>query len=61
MPLPLRIASFIVPARYLVTISKGVYLKGIGIGILWPDALMLLASAVFLVQLAITRFVKKIR
>ena len=61
MPLPLRLASFIVSARYLVTISKGIYLKGIGIGILWPDALMLLASAIVLVQLAIARFVKKIR
>jgi ABC-2 type transport system permease protein len=61
MPLPLRLASFFVSARYLVTISKGIYLKGIGIGILWPDALMLLASAILLVQLAIARFVKKIR
>jgi ABC-2 type transport system permease protein len=61
MPLPLRIATFFVPARYLVTISKGVYLKGIGITHLWPNALMLLASAILLVWLAIFKFVKKIR
>ncbi|MEJ2671637.1 MAG: ABC transporter permease [Deltaproteobacteria bacterium] len=61
MPLPLKITTFFVPARYLVTISKGVYLKGIGMKILWPDVLMLLASAVLLVWLSIFKFVKKIR
>lgn len=61
MPLPLRLATYIVPARYLVTISKGVYLKGIGLKILWPNALMLLASAVLLVWLSIFKFAKKIR
>ena len=61
MPLPLRIATYIVPARYIVTISKGVYLKGIGMKILWPHALMLLGSAILLVWLAIFKFVKKIR
>jgi ABC-2 type transport system permease protein len=61
MPLPLRIATYIVPARYIVTISKGVYLKGIGLKILWPNALMLLGSAILLVWLAIFKFVKKIR
>jgi ABC-2 type transport system permease protein len=61
MPLPLQIASYIVPARYLVTISKGIYLKGLGIGYLWPDALMLAGSAMFFVVMAIKKFVKKIR
>jgi ABC-2 type transport system permease protein len=61
MPLPLRIATFLVPARYIVTISKGIYLKGIGMKILWPNALMLVGSAILLVWLAIFKFVKKIR
>ncbi len=61
MPLPLQIASYIVPARYLVTISKGIYLKGIGIKVLWPSALMLAAAATFLVMMAIGKFEKKIR
>jgi ABC-2 type transport system permease protein len=61
MPLPLRLATFFVAARYLVTISKGVYLKGIGMGILWPDALMLVGAATFFVWVAIAKFVKKIR
>jgi ABC-2 type transport system permease protein len=61
MPLPLQIASYVVPARYLVTITKGIYLKGLGLEYLWPSALMLTAAATFFVVLAIKKFVKKIR
>jgi ABC-2 type transport system permease protein len=61
MPLPLQIISYIVPARYLVTISKGIYLKGLGMDYLWPSALMLTAAATFFVVMSIKKFVKKIR
>ena len=61
MPLPLQIVSYIVPARYLVTISKGIYLKGLGMAYLWPSALMLTAAATFFVVMSIKKFVKKIR
>jgi ABC-2 type transport system permease protein len=61
MPLPLQIVSYIVPARYVVTISKGIYLKGVGLKVLWPSALMLAAAALFFVGLSIRKFVKKIR
>ncbi len=61
MPLPLQIVSYIVPARYLVTISKGIYLKGLGMKYLWPSALMLTAAATFFVVMSIKKFVKKIR
>ena len=49
------------PARYVVTISKGIYLKGIGLTVLWPSALMLAGAALFFVLLAIRKFEKKIR
>lgn len=61
MPVPLQIASYIVPARYLVTVSKGIYLKGLGLKYLWPSAVMLAGAATFFVVLAIKKFVKKIR
>ncbi|MFZ5450092.1 MAG: ABC transporter permease [Thermodesulfobacteriota bacterium] len=61
MPLPLQIASYMVPARYLVTISKGIYLKGLGLKYLWPSALMLAGAATFFVVMSIKKFVKKIR
>jgi ABC-2 type transport system permease protein len=61
MPWPLQIVSYIVPARYLVTISKGIYLKGLGMKVLWPSALMLSGAAAFFVVMSIKKFVKKIR
>ena len=61
MPVPLQIVSYLVPARYLVTISKGIYLKGLGIKVLWPSAVMLAGAATLFVVLSIKKFVKKIR
>ena len=60
MPVFLQFASYLVPARYLVTICKGIYLKGVGLEILWPSALMLAFFAVFFLALAIRRFRHKI-
>ncbi len=60
MPGFLQVASYIVPARYLVTIAKGIYLKGVGLETLWPSALMLVFFAVFFLALAIRTFKHKI-
>ena len=61
MPWPLQILSNLVPAKYLVTISKGIYSKGIGLDILWPDALILLAFAALFLLAALRHPVRKIR
>ncbi len=53
MPWPLQVISYLVPAKYLVTISKGIYLKGLGLDILWPQALVLVIFAVFFLGMAI--------
>lgn len=49
MPKVIQIISYIVPARYVVTIMKGVFLKGVGFGVLWSEFLFLslYAAAVF--------------
>ncbi|MFW6126642.1 MAG: ABC transporter permease [Thermodesulfobacteriota bacterium] len=60
MPTFLQVASYLVPARYLVTIAKGVYLKGVGLEVLWPSALMLVFFAVFFLALAVRTFKHKI-
>lgn len=41
MPLPIQAITFIVPGRYFIAILRGIYLKGIGLEILWVDALFL--------------------
>ena len=49
MPKAIQLISYIVPARYFVTILNGVFLKGIGIRFLWLEVLMLAiyASLIF--------------
>ena len=42
MPLILKAITYIVPARYFVTILKGIFLKGVGFRILWAEGLLLL-------------------
>ena len=45
MPKVIQLISYIVPARYFVTILNGVFLKGIGIQVLWVEVLMLASYA----------------
>jgi ABC-2 type transport system permease protein len=56
MPLPLRILSYGVPARYFIGIARGLFLKGVGIETLWPQLLAMVAFAFVLVALATSRF-----
>ncbi|MCM2265416.1 MAG: ABC transporter permease [Desulfuromonadales bacterium] len=60
MPGVLQMLTHIIPARYFVTILRGLYLKGVGPAVLWSEALLLaLFGAVFL-ALAVRKFKKKI-
>jgi ABC-2 type transport system permease protein len=56
MPLPLQFLTYIVPARYFIAILRGIYLKGIGLEILWLNALFLLVYALLMVVLANKKF-----
>jgi len=51
MPPIIQAVSRIVPARYFVTILKGIFLKGIGVQILWAEllALVIYGALVFLI------------
>jgi len=50
MPEAVQMITRIVPARYFVTIVKGILLKGVGLEVLWPEAffLVLFTGLVFL-------------
>jgi ABC-2 type transport system permease protein len=52
MPAVIQIITYIVPARYFVTILKGIFLKGIGLEILWVPVVFLLAYAAVVFLLA---------
>jgi ABC-2 type transport system permease protein len=60
MPLPLRVISRIVPARYMVHSLRGILLKGNGLAVLWPDLLALSVFAVAIVALATARFKRRL-
>ena len=47
MPAVIQFVALFVPARYFINIIKGVFLKGVGMEILWFDFLLLTAYAVF--------------
>ena len=43
MPMPIQVITHVVPARYFVTIVRGIFLKGIGLNVLWGEVLFLVA------------------
>ena len=55
MPLPVQVVTYIVPARYFVALVKGIFLRGVGLETLWPDALFLVVFAVAVIGLAVRR------
>lgn len=60
MPFVLRAITHIVPARYYVTVTKGIFLKGVGLGVLWPDAVALVIFACAGLALVFRAFRKEI-
>jgi ABC-2 type transport system permease protein len=50
MPWVIQVITHVVPARYVVTILKGIFLKGVGLSVLWSELgfLALFALIVFL-------------
>lgn len=60
MPLALRLMSYLVPARYFVTVLRGIFLKGTGPGVLWIQGLGMIAFAVAGLALAVRAFRKDI-
>jgi ABC-2 type transport system permease protein len=53
MPLPVQGITYLVPARYFVALVKGIFLRGVGLGTMWPDALFLVVFAVVVIGAAI--------
>jgi ABC-2 type transport system permease protein len=52
MPSLIQAVSYILPARYLIAILRGIYLKGIGLEILWINALLLAVYMVIMIVMA---------
>ena len=60
MPLVIQKFTYVIPVRYYANIIRGVFLKGSGPSVLWPDALALLAIGLTVLTLASLRFRKSL-
>jgi ABC-2 type transport system permease protein len=49
MPQPLQIISHIIPARYFITIVKGIMIKGVGLSYLWKETLVLTGMSLVII------------
>jgi ABC-2 type transport system permease protein len=60
MPLGVQYLSYLNPVRYLIEIVRGVFLKGTGIAVLWPQMLILLAYGSLILGASTLRFHKRL-
>lgn len=60
MPLFIQGITCLVPARYFIVILRGIYLKGVGIRVLWLQTLLLLLFAAVATGVARRAFRKKV-
>jgi ABC-2 type transport system permease protein len=49
-----------VPAKYFVTLLKGIYLKGVGPRVLWAEGIFLVVFGLVMFVLANRKFKKKL-
>jgi len=60
MPKVLQVISLAVPARYFIAATRGIFLKGVGLEVLWGQALGMLLFALAGLGLAVHAFRKEI-
>jgi ABC-2 type transport system permease protein len=59
MPKAIQLITYLIPARYFITIVKGIYLKGVGLSVLGVQALFLIVFSFAAFVLANRKFKKK--
>ena len=60
MPAVLRGVTFLVPARYFIVVTRGIFLKGTGLESLWPQAALMLVFALVGLGAAVGVFKKRL-
>jgi ABC-2 type transport system permease protein len=59
MPPVIQYATYLIPLRYFLVIVRGIFLKGIGLDLLWPQAAALMAWGAVVLALAVARSRKR--
>ncbi|MBP7777945.1 MAG: ABC transporter permease [Acidobacteria bacterium] len=60
MPQWIQYATYAIPLRYFLVIVRGIFLKGVGVDVLWPQMAALLACGLVLITLATLRSSKRL-
>ena len=60
MPKIIQMLTYLFPLRYFTVIVRSIFLKGVGMEVLWDEGLCLLAIGVGTLVLSLLRFKKKI-
>ncbi|MBI3085940.1 MAG: ABC transporter permease, partial [candidate division NC10 bacterium] len=60
MPPTLQAITTLVPARYFLVVIRGIFLKGVGLAVLWREMLFLSAFAVFMLIASSAKFKKRL-
>jgi len=60
MPVVIQPVTYLIPLRYFLVILRGIFLKGIGLDVFWPEALALLAWGLAILTLATLRLTKRL-
>jgi ABC-2 type transport system permease protein len=60
MPVPLQVITNVVPARWFITIARGIMLKGIGITYVWRETLILAVMMLVAISVAVRSFKPRI-
>jgi ABC-2 type transport system permease protein len=60
MPIAVQYFTYLNPLRYLIEIARGIFLKGTGVTVLWPQMLTLLVYGVAVMGLSASSFRKKL-
>ena len=60
MPQVIQYLTYLNPQRYYLTIVRYIFLKGVGIGVLWDEMLALLVIGVVVITMSSLRFQKRL-
>jgi ABC-2 type transport system permease protein len=60
MPVPVQYLTYLNPIRYFIEIVRGIFLKGAGVDVLWPQMAALTVYGVTVLSLSAMRFQKKL-
>lgn len=60
MPAIIQAVTYAIPIRYFISIVRGLFLKGVGMEVLWPQALALFLFGIAILGLSVAGFRKKL-